>query len=339
MKRHRLDRHEARCLLRLLLLAELDELGGATLTTAADAWSGRLAAAARAAFVALQEGCLLADALTPHLSANVIAVLRAGERSGDRRRGLEAAVELLDESTRSRELLLAPSLRPLLTTGLACVSAGILMVTAVPIFAELQVEMARLGGRIEVDTWLARLAAHPQLAMTAVIVAALPSLLPLLASLSSSTRWGSRFLLRLPLVGDLLRARAAAASGASLSNLLRAGVPLPDSCDLSAEAVDCPSLRASWRRVASDVAAGEPLGPSLQAIGLPGWLFADHRVADDDGVGAAEEMTQLGRERATELSRKLGRFLAVASWTHASVLVFGLTQLVLVSLLQSWSLS
>ncbi len=136
------------------------------------------------------------------------------------------------------------------------------------------------------------------------------------------------FLLRLPLIGNLIRGKNGAAFARTLSILAGSGVPILTALKNSADVVGNLPMKEAIERTAEKVREGGTISGSLQKTGLfpP---MAMHLIASGEGSGKLEEMLeraaeQQERETTTTISTALSLF------EPALILVMGAVVLIIV---------
>lgn len=137
-----------------------------------------------------------------------------------------------------------------------------------------------------------------------------------------------RILLRLPLFGNLIRGKNAAAFSRTLSILAGSGVPILSALQNAAETVSNLPMREAVEHTAERVREGGSISGSLQRSGLFPPMTV-HLIASGESSGNLEEMLeraadQQERETTTTISAALGLF------EPALVLVMGAVVLIIV---------
>lgn len=131
-------------------------------------------------------------------------------------------------------------------------------------------------------------------------------------------RWHAG-VLRMPVIGRLLRAIEAARFASTLAILGNSAVPLVDSLQISAAVIGNLAIRARMREVARRVSEGEPLARSLDQGGdIPPLML--HMIASGERAGELDQML----ERAARQQEKTlaARIALVVSLFEPAMLVF-----------------
>jgi general secretion pathway protein F len=338
----RLGRAEARAFLALLAVAlerrrPVDLLEAVALAQG----RGRVARAAARAARALRDAEPLSLALAGWIPEPARAALAAGEASGQPTLGIERARAVVERATLASRRVLVPVAYPACVVALAGLSAALLGVVAAPPIQSLRVELALLAGRPAPGGLLAAAAAHPSLAAAAGGALALaPLVLPLLVAFAARAGFGSRLLLRLPVVGAALRWRAAADFAETLGDLLGGGVGHAAAWRGAAAAVSPRAPREALQALQGDAEAGEPLHLLLERAGLPSALqtaLRPERLVLDGGAAALREAGARAADAHARLLAVAGRVLATATGLVAVLLTAAIVHAVLAPLLGAGS--
>ena len=219
----------------------------------------------------VRAGKSLADALEAQgkaFSRLYVNMVRAGQASGTLATIFQRLAELEAAAAEWRSQLISSLIYPALLTAVAVASLAVLMNVVVPRFAQvfestglpiplptyLLLETSRL---IETYGWIALLAA---MAGGLLFRRALQT--P-----AGRERW-DRFLLQLPLLGDLLRRAETARFARTMATLVAGSVPLVQSLGLAREVVGNRVMAASLDRVAQGVKRGEGIAAPMRQTGV-----------------------------------------------------------------------
>jgi len=140
----------------------------------------------------------------------------------------------------------------------------------------------------------------------------------LVAGLPALRRPVQRLLYRLPVLGHLIRRAATMRFLVALNNLMRAGVALPESLGLAAEATGDADLGDQLQAAAGRLRAGQTLEQALRPCrGLPAevrdsLVLAETAGSYDRSLSALVSGAREARRRATTLSGVLGISLSIA---------------------------
>ncbi|MCI5106629.1 MAG: type II secretion system F family protein [Pseudomonadales bacterium] len=215
----------------------------------------------------VKEGKGLAEAMEAHprvFSKMYINIVRAGEEGGILHELLPDLAEFLETSMRTRQEVIKSMIYPavLLVTGI--VSVVLLLVFVVPqftiMFEDAGTEIPRsaaflltVSEFIQAWGWL-----------FIVLIVAAVLLWKRLDTEPASKLQKDAFLLRLPMLGNLILYRDCAVFARTLGALLGAGIPLIRALRVSREVIGNSLLTSHLKQVEEDVRGGAGLGLSLQ---------------------------------------------------------------------------
>ena len=267
-------------------------------------------------------GSSFAKALSQHpreFSPIYVAVIGAGEQSGNLGLVLERLADDLAEQQALKARLLGAALYPAIVTVVAFVIVMFLVGYVVPQVATV------FAGTKKALPWLT----VAMLSISAVVRGyGLPALL-LVAAAGLAGRYALRndalrqrfdaFFLRLPLVGRLARGYNAARFANTLAMLAAAGVPILKALQAAAETLNNRAMRSDALAALVLVREGAPLASALaRHKRFPGLLAMFSRLGEQTGqlpLMLQRAATQLGNEvqrRALQLATILEPALIVA---------------------------
>ncbi len=176
----------------------------------------------------IQEGASLAEAMSHHrcFSRLVIQLTRVGEQTGNLEQVLVRAADILANRRQTRTSLMTAAAYPSIVLVSALGVSGFMVVSVIP---KLQVFLTALGRKLPAMTqFLVDLGAWIQTygMQTLLVLGAL------LTALIATYLWPpgryflDRLVLRIPVVGNLLRVAATAMFARSVATLIRSGVTL-----------------------------------------------------------------------------------------------------------------
>ena len=144
----------------------------------------------------------------------------------------------------------------------------------------------------------------------------------------------NRVLLRLPAVGEMMRAASIERFCRALSDTLAAGVPVSTSFSVVVESTRNPVYRRALREVGAQVAIGESFSRSLRQTSLfPPLVVQMVRVGEETGT-LDEHLAETAKLYDSELDNRLKRLTAVVE-PLLIVSVGSIVGLVAISLIQS----
>jgi general secretion pathway protein F len=225
-----------------------------------------------------------------------VALVRAGEHSGSLPQVLLALAEHLEHQAEVRRRTIAALLYPAIVSAV-----GILIVLGLMIYVVPQVTAVFAHGRRQLPLLTRFLIGAGQVALPVTLTAVAIGIGAVVAGRrlfgSGHRQWRLHaLLLRLPLVGGLLRTGETARFAATLAILTRGGVPLLPALATAAAVLRLRPLADAAKATGQVVAAGAPLARALANDGAFPSLLA-HLVAGGEKSGRLPEML----ERAAEL--------------------------------------
>ena len=263
---------------------------------------------------ALRGGKTLYQALQPHgssLGQQYLAMIRAGEASGNLQLALTDLAAQLEADARQRGQLVTALTYPAILFGVSVLSVFLLLLFVVPQFRDL---FDAMGDALPLTTrWVLAFSdavrLHWQIGLSLLLAAFL--LLRHWYATPSGRLVVDRLLLRLPLLGDVVAALQSAVYFRTLGMLLQRGVPLLDALRYAAETLTNQGLAAEARPLVEHAKAGRRLsdGFSGQRLGDRG-AAALIRVAEETGQ-LAQTLSRLGERFDEDGRRVLSRLLSM----------------------------
>jgi general secretion pathway protein F len=305
--------------------------------------SRRLRPIAGALLEAVRGGASLGDALAQHqprpFSRLYVNMVRAGERGGVLDATLKRLGEYLEEAQALRETLVSALIYPALLATVGAGAVVFLMTFVIPRFADI---FRDLGGAIPVPTQvLLEVSGGLQRYWWVLAIAALALGLGARVALATprARLAADRLVLRLPLVGEIVRKGETARFTRILGTLLRSGVPLIGALVVVKEMLSSRPLARAVDGLADGVRSGAGLfRPMAAAEVFP--PLAVHMVRVGEETGRLEEMLlKVGAVLEADTRRRLTRLVALAE--PVIILVMGLLIgfIVLAMLLAIFSIS
>jgi general secretion pathway protein F len=279
----------------------------------------------------VMEGHALAEGLRdfPHAFPEIFrATVAAGEQSGH----LDAVLERLADYTESRQLLRQKVqhalVYPIILTTMALGIVTMLLVYVVPqvvsVFSSLDQELPLLTrSLIAISDFMRANGIWVILGIVAVVFA----LRALLKKPGPRSRY-HRLLLRVPIIGRLVRGVNTARFTRTLSILAGSGVPVLEAMRIAGEVVSNIPMRDSVQAAAVRVREGAAIGKSLAVGGLfPAMTI--HLINSGEASGQMEEMLE---RAATNQEREMDTLIAtlLAVMEPMLILVMGAIVLTIV---------
>ena len=288
----------------------------------------------------VRSGSTLADALGRHqprpFSRLYVSTIRAGERGGVLEIALRRLTEHLETARELREAIVSALVYPAL---LATVGVGAIVFLLTFVLPRFAVILADLGQTLPLPTRILMAVSQGLLTYWWVIVATVlgAALAWQVATRSETGRLRiDGVLLKLPVVGGVLRKVEIGRALRTLGTLLSAGVPLLSTLDVAREAAGNRVIAGTLASVAGGVKRGEGLARPMAETGAYPPLVI-HMVRVGEETGRLDEM--LGRvasvyERDIRSAvRRLVATLEPAIIVVLGVVVLGIVLAILLAIL------
>ncbi|MEJ2060691.1 MAG: type II secretion system inner membrane protein GspF [Gammaproteobacteria bacterium] len=256
------------------------------------------------------------------------ATVAAGEQSGH----LDAVLGRLADYTEARhalnqrvqQALIYPSFLVVMSIAILAGLLGYVVPKIVQVFANMGQELPWLTRAL---ISLSDLLRHWGLAIVVLLGVGIWLMRRALRNPVLRERW-HRTLLRLPLLGGLIRGIETARFARTLSILAASGVPILESLTISAQVVGNLPMRNALQEVAGRVREGDGIAASLERSGyFP--PMAVYLIASGEGGGNLEEMLErAAQQQERETSSIIGTALAL--FEPVMIVVMGLIVFVIV---------
>lgn len=262
----------------------------------------------------IRGGKTLYQALQSHESSlghQYLAMIRAGEASGNLQLALTDLAAQLEADARQRGQLVTALTYPAILLGVSVLSVFLLLLFVVPQFRDL---FDAMGDALPLTTrWVLAFSDAVRLHWQVGLLLALAVFLLLRQwhARPSGRLAVDRLLLRLPVLGDVVAALQSAVYFRTLGMLLQRGVPLLDALRYAAETLTNHALAAEARPLVEHAKAGRRLSDGFagQRLGERG-AAALIRVAEETGQ-LAPTLTRLGERFEEDSRRVLARLLSM----------------------------
>jgi len=238
-------------------------------------------------------GSSLSDALAKHhprpFSRLYINMVRAGEKGGVLEPTLQRLAELLREAQEFREAVVSAAIYPALLTLVGAAAVVFLLTFVIPRFGEIFKDLGQdlplptqllltVSGAVQTYWWVVGLA----------VLAAV-----LIGRMALSSPGGRlalhRFVLRLPVAGEVVLKSEVARFARVLGTLLRSGVPVVSALSVVREMIGNQVLVTAVERLTDGVKRGAGLAAPMAEAGVFPPL-ARHMVRIGEETGRLEEM-------------------------------------------------
>ena len=260
---------------------------------------------------AVNEGTSLADALSKHkkiFDDLYVSMVRAGEVAGNLDDVLGRLADFIEASQKLKSKVTGAMVYPIIMMVIGVVIMSILMIFVIPSLTKM---FAQRGKALPINTrflvWVSHTMGKYFLFILLGWALAIWGFWAWTKSSGGRPTW-HRFVLKIPVVGALVRQVNIARFARTLSTMLHAGVPLLRSLDTGKEIMGNVILRKAIEDAKVSVTEGEALATTLKRSGhFPPTVI--HMIAVGERAGQLEQM--LGRIAATyegEVDTKLARF-------------------------------
>ena len=262
----------------------------------------------------VNEGMALADALAKHprlFDELFVSMVRAGEVAGNLDEVLTRLADFLEGAQKLKSKVQGAMIYPLV---MLFVGVGIMAVLMIKVIPEITSMFTSQGKTLPWNTrlliWSSSFMGKNILWLTLGLIASIVLFLKWSRSKEGRPIW-HRFVLGLPVLGQLVRTINVGRFARTLGTMLQAGVPMLRSLDTAKQIMGNVVLQAAIDDAKKAVTEGESLAQTLKKSGqFPATMI--HMVAVGEKAGQLEQM--LERVAATyeaEVDAKLGRFTAL----------------------------
>jgi type IV pilus assembly protein PilC len=215
----------------------------------------------------IESGSSLSQAISRHpkqFTRLYVSMIRAGETSGNLDKTLSDLATSIEKQVELRGKIRSAMTYPIVVLALVLSILMAMLLFIVPVFKKMYTE---LGGKLPPATrvliTLSNIAIH---AMPIVILGAVGIIYGYRRWMRTTTGKATRdrFLLRVPIFGGLVRKAAMARFASTLSTLLKSGVPVLESLEITAESVSNAVVADGVHAISEGAKRGEPLTRPLQ---------------------------------------------------------------------------
>ncbi|MEM9714089.1 MAG: type II secretion system F family protein [Actinomycetota bacterium] len=240
----------------------------------------------------VEQGVSLSDAMAKHPKAFndlYIAMIRAGEVGGVLDSVLLQLATTIEKQVELRQKIKSAMTYPVAVLGLVLLILTAMLLFVVPTFETLY---ADLDGTLPAPTQLLLTVSRGFSTFFPIIV------IGAIASTFLIKRWGrtdrgrhvlDSLKLRAPIFGQLVHKTAMARFARTLESLLKAGVPILESLDITKQTVGNAIVADAIQEVQDSVRQGEPLAKQLVAQGIFPPMVAQMMAVGEE-TGALDEM-------------------------------------------------
>jgi general secretion pathway protein F len=263
---------------------------------------------------AVNEGSAFADALAKHprlFDELFVSMVRAGEMAGNLDEVLGRLADFLEGSQKLKSKIIGAMIYPMV---MVVVGIGIMTVLMVKVIPEITSMFNQQGKTLPLNTRMliavSGFFGHNLLWLLLGLVLAIVLFIQWIRSAGGRPVW-HRFVLRLPVLGQLVRTINVGRFARTLGTMLQSGVPMLRALDTAKQIMGNVVLQAAIENAKKAVTEGESLALTLKKSGqFPATLI--HMVAVGEKAGQLEQM--LGRVADaydSEVDTKLARMTAL----------------------------
>jgi type IV pilus assembly protein PilC len=215
----------------------------------------------------VEKGSSLSQALGRHpktFNRLYVAMVRAGETGGSLDQVLIQLADTIEKQVELRQKIKSAMTYPVAVLALVILILTAMLLFIVPTFKTLYDD---LGGTLPVPTRIL-------LAVSSIMVKAIPILIMgMVGAIFAFKRWiesekgraiWDRFKLRVPVVGRMVRLIALTRFSKTLAALLRSGVPILESLEITSDTVGNTVVANAVKDVQAGVKQGEPIAKRLE---------------------------------------------------------------------------
>ncbi len=240
----------------------------------------------------VSNGMTLTDAMSRHprlFDTLFVRMVAAGEHGGVLPEVLARLALFIERTARLKRKVKTAMVYPAAIVAVAAVVVAVLLLHVIPVFAEVYQGMGQaLPPLTELTIALSRWM-YDYVLFLLLGLSAVPLAIHLACRTDEGLRTVHRWLLKLPLIGDLLRKAAIARFSHNTGLLLQSGVVLLDSLTVTAGTTGNKVLEQAILETRDGLERGRTLAELLAASGLFPALFC-HMVAVGENVGALDAM-------------------------------------------------
>lgn len=262
----------------------------------------------------VNEGMSLADALAKHpklFDELFVSMVRAGEIAGNLDEVLTRLADFLENAQKLKSKIQGAMIYPLV---MLFVGVGIMAVLMIKVIPEITQMFTSQGKTLPWNTrlliWTSGFLGKNILWLTLGLIVSVIVFLKWSSSKDGKLIW-HRFVLSLPVLGQLIRTINVGRFSRTLGTMLQAGVPMLRSLDTAKMIMGNVILQRAIDDAKKAVTEGESLAQTLKKSGqFPATMI--HMVAVGEKAGQLEQMLErVATTYEAEVDTKLGRFTAL----------------------------
>ncbi len=219
----------------------------------------------------LEGGYTLADAMRKHkkvFSDLYVNMVEAGEKGGALGEILIRLAEYLEKTADLQRKIRGAMIYPIIVVLVALVATAALLIFVIPTFAGLYESFgAELPLLTKIVIGLSNFVKKYILVIIGVLVAIVVGI-RIWYGTDPGREVIDRILLKVPIIGNLIHKQALSRFSRTLSTLLRSGVPLIDSMDITAKTTGNKVVQHAIERARNSIREGSTISSPLQKAGI-----------------------------------------------------------------------
>jgi general secretion pathway protein F len=262
----------------------------------------------------VNEGMSLADALAKHpklFDELFVSMVRAGEVAGNLDEVLSRLADFLEASGKLKSKIQGAMVYPLVMLVVGAGIMGVLMVKVIPEITSMFTQQGKtLPWNTRLLIWSSGFIGKYILFLIMGTIASIVLFLKWSRSKEGRPVW-HRFVLRLPVLGELVRTINVGRFSRTLGTMLQSGVPMLRSLETAKQIMGNVILQRAIDDAKKAVSEGESLAATLKKSGqFPATMI--HMVAVGERAGQLEQMLErVATTYEAEVDAKLGKFTAL----------------------------
>lgn len=262
----------------------------------------------------VNEGMSLADALAKHpklFDELFVSMVRAGEVAGNLDEVLSRLADFLEASGKLKSKIQGAMVYPLVMLVVGAGIMGVLMVKVIPEITSMFTQQGKtLPWNTRLLIWSSSFIGNYILFLIMGTIASVVLFLKWSRSKEGRPTW-HRFVLRLPVLGELVRTINVGRFSRTLGTMLQSGVPMLRSLETAKQIMGNVILQQAIDEAKKAVTEGESLAATLKKSGqFPATMI--HMVAVGERAGQLEQMLErVASTYEAEVDAKLGKFTAL----------------------------
>lgn len=263
---------------------------------------------------AVNEGSSFADALAKHpklFEELYVSMVRAGEVAGNLDEVLTRLADFLEASQKLKSKITGAMVYPAVMVVVGTAIMAVLMIKVIPNITEM---FAQEGKTLPLNTrfliWSSRFIGNNLLWLILGTIAAIYLFVRWTRSKEGRFKW-HKFLLKVPVLKELVRTINAGRFARTLGTMLQSGVPMLRALDTAKQIVANVLMQQAIEDAKKAVTEGESLAVTLKKSGyFPATMI--HMTAVGERAGQLEQMLErVATTYESEVDVKLGRFTAL----------------------------